>query len=204
MNTPLSFSFVSDMGERLARHLQPPTWLIQEGHQRIVLLLNHVLMQEPEAMARLTRQKGRVVLAEWRQFKMALIVTPAGLLNVAPDGVGADLRLHIIQSSPLELAKTTMNGDKPAVRIEGDVQLAAEINWLVDHVRWDIEEDLSRIIGDVPAHTLAQAARKSAQALRKFVQTAFMTRTNKGKQDISQQGSAKATAAPTAPNKGAA
>ena len=60
-------------------------------------------------------------------------------------------------------------GDKPKVRIEGDVQLAAEINWLIDHVRWDAEEDLARLVGDAPAHTLAQAARKAMEALRSFV-----------------------------------
>lgn len=38
--------------------------------------------------------------------------------------------------------------DKPAVSIEGDVQLAAEVAWLVDNLRWDVEEDLSRLIGD--------------------------------------------------------
>jgi len=47
--------------------------------------------------------------------------------------------------------------------------LAAEINWLVDHVRWDIEEDLSRIVGDVPAHALGQAARSLRDTLHQFV-----------------------------------
>jgi ubiquinone biosynthesis protein UbiJ len=55
------------------------------------------------------------------------------------------------------------------VRIEGDVQLAAEINWLIDHVRWDAEEDLARLVGDAAAHTLAQAARKALESLRSFV-----------------------------------
>jgi len=49
------------------------------------------------------------------------------------------------------------------------VQLAAEVNWLVDHVRWDIEEDLARVLGDAQAHTLAQAARGLATALRQFM-----------------------------------
>ena len=62
-----------------------------------------------------------------------------------------------------------MSGDKPSVRIEGDVQLAAEVNWLIDHVRWDVEEDLSRIIGDAPAHMMAQNAKKVVEALRIFV-----------------------------------
>jgi ubiquinone biosynthesis protein UbiJ len=46
------------------------------------------------------------------------------------------------------------------------VQLAAEVAWLADNLRWDIEEDLARVLGDVPAHALAQAARRLVQALR--------------------------------------
>ena len=73
------------------------------------------------------------------------------------------------EESPLSLASALVKGDKPKVRIEGDVQLAAEINWLIDHVRWDAEEDLARLVGDAMAHTLAQAARKAMEALRGFV-----------------------------------
>jgi ubiquinone biosynthesis protein UbiJ len=62
-----------------------------------------------------------------------------------------------------------LQGQRPALRIEGDVQLAADINWLVDHVRWDPEEDLARLIGDVTAHRLASAGRLTAEALRDFV-----------------------------------
>ena len=100
---------------------------------------------------------------------MALLVTPAGLFNVAPEGVSPDLRLEVTELSPLALAQSALRGDKPAIRIEGDVQLAAEINWLVDHVRWDVEEDLARLMGDAPAHQVAQVARRAAQALRQFV-----------------------------------
>ena len=64
----------------------------------------------------------------------------------------------------MALAQAVLRGDKPAVRIEGDVQLAAEVNWLADHVRWDMEEDLARIVGDVPAHTLGQMAADRAHA----------------------------------------
>ena len=49
------------------------------------------------------------------------------------------------------------------------MQLAAEVNWLVDHVRWDVEDDLARAIGDVPAHTIATGARRVVEALRQFV-----------------------------------
>lgn len=120
-------------------------------------------------MERMRRQKGRVALVQWRAYSMALLVTPAGLFNVAPEGVSPDLRLEVTELSPLALAQSALRGDKPAIRIEGDVQLAAEINWLVDHVRWDVEEDLARLMGDAPAHQVAQVARRAAQALRQFV-----------------------------------
>ncbi|MDV7402627.1 hypothetical protein RZS08_64995, partial [Arthrospira platensis SPKY1] len=94
---------------------------------------------------------------QWGVFELVLQATPAGLLTLCADGVTPDLRLQVTQTSPFELAQTLLQGDKPKVDIQGDVQLAAEVAWLVDHVRWDAEEDLSRLIGDAPAHTLVQA-----------------------------------------------
>ncbi len=148
---------------------QPPAWAIDETRRRIVLLLNHILGQEKEAMNRLARQKNRVVQLQWRSISMCLVATPAGLLDLAPSDAPADLVLALTEESPLALAQGFLLGNRPAVRIAGDVQLAAEVNWLADHVRWDLEEDLARIVGDAPAHTLAESARGIAKALRQFV-----------------------------------
>lgn len=163
------FSFLNGLVERAAQAVQPPGWFVHETQQRIVLFLNHVLMQEREAMERLVRQKGRVARVQWRSFDMALVITPAGLLNLAAEGAQPDLQLEIMDSNPLALAQLALRGDKPSLRIEGDVQLAADINWLVDNVEWDVEEDLARIVGDVPAHTIASMGRTVAGAVRQFV-----------------------------------
>jgi ubiquinone biosynthesis protein UbiJ len=169
MATQSPFSFLEGLFERVAAGPQPPQWMVHEVQQRLVLFLNHVLMQEQEAMDRLVRQRGRVARVQWRIYSMALQVTPAGLFNLAPEGAAPDLRIEVTETSPFALAQTALRGDKPAIRIEGDVQLAAEINWLVDHVRWEVEEDLARVVGDAPAHAVAQVARRAAQALRAFV-----------------------------------
>lgn len=169
MATQSPFPFLNTLVEKLGATLRPPAWLVDEGQHRIVLFLNHVLAQEPEATTRLVRQKGRVVLVQWRAFSLRLVVTPAGLLDVADAGASPDLTLEVTDESPFVLAQSALRGDKPAIRIAGDVQLAAEINWLVDHVRWDVEEDLARVIGDVPAHTVAQVGQRMAQALRQFI-----------------------------------
>lgn len=155
--------------DSLLERLQPPAWLVDEAQHRLVLLLNHVLMQEGEAQSRLARQKGRTVHVGWRSFSLDLRVTPAGLLDRGPADGPADLTLTVMERSPLELLRQALAAAKPEVRIEGDVQLAAEINWLADHLRWDVEEDLSRVLGDAPAHALGTAARRAATALRSFV-----------------------------------
>jgi ubiquinone biosynthesis protein UbiJ len=121
--------------------LAPPPWAIEEGQRRLVLLLNHILLQEPEALARLARQKGQVVHVQWHSVALALIATPAGLLDLAPVDAQPDLHLSLTEPSAWTLMQQVMRGDKPQVRVEGNVQLAAEVNWLADHVRWDIEAE---------------------------------------------------------------
>ena len=166
MANQFPFSILETVFQKLPT---PPAWVIDETHHRVVLLLNHVLMQEPQAMQRLVRQSGHVVMAQWRSFTFTLRVTPAGLLDLADANDTPDLTLVLTEESAVTLAQTLMQGAKPPVRIEGDVQLAAEVNWLADNVRWDIEEDLSRIVGDAPAHMVAQTARKVVGALRDFL-----------------------------------
>jgi ubiquinone biosynthesis accessory factor UbiJ len=170
MATQSPFPFLDGFLQNLPLpDLQTPAWAVHEAQRRIVLLLNHILMQETEATQRLARQKGNVVLMQWRLFSIQLTATPAGLLDIALPESKPDLTLVVTEASPLALAQAVLRGDKPTVRIEGDVQLAAEVNWLVDHVRWDLEEDVSRVLGDTPAYALGQVARAIAGALRQFL-----------------------------------
>jgi ubiquinone biosynthesis accessory factor UbiJ len=165
MNNTSPFSFL----ESLVSQLQPPEWLVQEGQQRLVLLLNHLLMQEQEAMNRLARKKGSVIHLRWGAFALDLLLTPAGLTDRAPAGRTPDLTLTVALQAPWEVAQSLLEGKAPPVKIEGDVQLAAEVGWLADNLRWDIEEDLSRIMGDVPAHAMAGAGQRVLAALREFL-----------------------------------
>lgn len=169
MATPSPFSFLPPPLQGLGAALQPPAWAVEEAQRRIVLLLNHVLQQEPEAMARLARQQGRVVALHWRGWQFRLVLTPVGLLDLAAADAPADLTLTVPEPSALVLLRTALAGDKPPVRIEGDVQLAAEVNWVADHVRWDVEEDLARLLGDANAHHLVAAARQALATLRAWL-----------------------------------
>ena len=165
MNTSSPFSFL----ESFVKQLQPPPWLVAEGQQRLVLLLNHVLMQEKEAQIRLARKKGSVIRVQWGSFELNLLITPAGLTDRAPVGAPADLTLIIAEQAPWALTQSVLQGKAPAVKIEGDVMLAAELGWLADNLRWDIEEDLSRLFGDVFAHAMVDAGQRLLARLRTFL-----------------------------------
>ncbi|HEY8049893.1 MAG TPA: hypothetical protein VIE63_12015 [Ramlibacter sp.] len=170
MAGPSPFPFLDDLFDGAVRNLQPPPWLVEEMQRRVVLVLNHVLMQEAEAQARLARQAGKVVHAQWRLFTMRVTPTRAGLLEGVPEtGTPADLTLTVTETSAWQLAQSALKGDKPPVHIAGDVQFAAEINWLVEHVRWDVEEDLARVVGDAPAHAMGEMARRMVEVMREFV-----------------------------------
>ena len=176
-NVPPDSSSGADSGSRsplgflqsLLGSIRPPDWVVDELQNRLVLFLNHVLMQEPQAQERLKRQKGKPVRVQWGDFHLTLAATPAGLLERPVAGAQPELTVSLTQTSPFALAQRVISGDKPGVDIQGDVQLAAEVAWLVDNVRWDVEEDLSRIVGDAAAHTLVRVAGAASQAVKSFV-----------------------------------
>ena len=85
--------------------LQPPDWVVDEVQNRVVLFLNHVLMQEPQARDRLKRQQGRPVRLQWAGLHLTLAATPAGLVERAEPQASTDLVVTLTQSSPLDVAR---------------------------------------------------------------------------------------------------
>jgi ubiquinone biosynthesis protein UbiJ len=164
----------------------------REALARTTLLLNHVLAAEPEATRRLQGQIGRSIALEWRQWPGFLpppprpvwTITPAGLLDLTGDGLPPAEPAPAADSTTAGEATLTVSlgsqellrwlslgaGGRPPMDIRGDAALAAEVSWLADHLRWDLEDDLARLIGDAPAHQLARLGRLFADTLRGFVQ----------------------------------
>lgn len=144
---------------------------------RITLLLNHVMSREAVATARLAPHVGKTLrlhLAGWPSLLPAapdlrLRITPAGLLERLNDEERLeqepDLHIELEASNPAATAFAALSGAKPDVRVQGDAQLAGEINWLIDHLRWDIEDDLAAITGPAVAHQLGRFGRAAAQGL---------------------------------------
>ena len=161
---------VLDGAQRLFTQQPPPVWLTDELQNRLLLLVNHVLSQEPEAMRRLARHKTKRLQVDGGGVGLCWEISGIGLFMRADTTrvVEPDLRVAVIETQWAALLKTVASGAQPEVKIFGDVLLAAEIGWVRDHVRWDIEADVARVIGDVPAVNLTRIVKGLIATVQQF------------------------------------
>lgn len=147
---------------------------------RICLLLNHVIGREAVATARLAPHAGRAIVVHLRGWPallpaapdLALGITRAGLLERLDEAPPEALRIELDASNPALLALGALTGEKPQVSVQGDAAFAGELSWLMDNLRWDIEDDLAQIVGPAPAHQLARWGRAAAQGLALLAKSA--------------------------------
>lgn len=148
--------------------------------QRFTLWLNHVLASESAALQRLRPHTGRSIrlqMTGWPSLlpplpELTFVITPAGLVewtgHEAPQQV-PDLRLSVDASNPARSLVQGLAGQRPAVDVAGDAALATDVSWLMDNLRWDLQDDLARVIGPGPAHELARIGSKLAEGMRAAV-----------------------------------
>jgi ubiquinone biosynthesis accessory factor UbiJ len=120
--------------------------------------INHVLKSAPMALDRLRKHAGRTAAFHVGPVTLAFTVQTTGEVAAAVAGAARDLDVRI---SPFLLPRLAAN-DEAAFReieMQGDMELAHEISFLARHLTWDVEEDLSRVIGDIAAHRVVATAR---------------------------------------------
>lgn len=149
---------------------------------RLTLVINHVLGGESVATARLMVHSGRTVellATAWPPMLpqppvLAFRVTPAGLLEwCGPErGGAADLAVRVDTSNPALLLARAAAGELPPVEIDGDAALAADVNWLMQNLRWDVAADLERVFGPLVAPQLHRLGSALAGAMRTAMQKA--------------------------------
>jgi len=149
---------------------------------RLALVVNHVLAGESVATDRLKAHAGRsveILPTAWPSLLpqppvLAFRITAAGLLEwCGPDRSAApDLALRVDTANPAWLLSRALAGEMPAVAIDGDALLAADVNWLLQNLRWDVAADLDRLFGPLVGPQLHRLGSALAGALRAAVQRA--------------------------------
>jgi ubiquinone biosynthesis protein UbiJ len=115
-------------------------------------LLNHLLSQHSWAMSRLRLHAGKTL-----QLRLPLT---SAILSIQQDGGFApavpDVRVDATLI-PNPLAWLT-SSDARFIAGGEDPALAKELAETLGEMRWDVEEDLSRALGDIAAHKLVSTA----------------------------------------------
>ncbi|MGC8507752.1 MAG: ubiquinone biosynthesis accessory factor UbiJ [Thiomonas sp.] len=128
--------------------------------------INHLLTTDPHAQGRLRAHAGKTLVFSALGMDLPFEISPDGLLRTPQDSAMAtdDAHLHItldmdaLRDALARRAPLSLSG----ARVRGDAELAQTLSWLMAHVRWDAEDDLAQLIGDIPAHRLAQAGQAAA------------------------------------------
>lgn len=129
-------------------------------------LLNHLVNQNSWARQQLQPYSGKIVRFNMPPVSVTLTVLEDGGLAAAGDTAVPDANVTM----PPSVAVRLLANDDTAntlVTLEGDTELAATLSKVLRGMRWEYEEDLSRIIGDAPAYELAQFGRKAVAGVRK-------------------------------------
>lgn len=145
--------------------------------QSIENLLNRNLPRSPRARELCGALKGRRVMIEARGLGWMLIAESLGdSISLTKGGADANPPDAEISGSLLNLA--ALAGPDPEaviqrgdVSIRGDAEIAQKYRELAMLLKPDVEEELSRIIGDTPAHQALRLARMAANFGRRAATT---------------------------------
>ena len=134
-----------------------------------VRALNGLLSREDWARERLSRHAGKTVRFAVGGFATGLAINSEGYADLADPAVLPDVTLTVdpAKFNPLGMLPGQQRPDVvEATHIEGDAALARVVADLAENLRWDPEDDLSRLVGDIPATRLLAGARAASQSAR--------------------------------------
>jgi ubiquinone biosynthesis protein UbiJ len=139
----------------------------------VVRAINHVLSHEQWALRELQKHQGKVVQLSLPLGSLQVQIQADSLLVLLnPWAQKPDLTIELSTQS-LSVLHSANGSLKEraikAVKISGDAELAQLIAKLANQLRWEYEEDLSKIIGDAPAHFVTTQAKRFASLTQQAI-----------------------------------
>jgi ubiquinone biosynthesis accessory factor UbiJ len=181
--------------------------MIGQGTTNALLaVFNHVLSQHQWARDKLGMHVGRTVLVGIETEKLPklpflpppeilAVISADGLLLQAPLQPASQTTSHPAQNEkpsvemrikPSFEAMSTFSKEGPQgllrhMKIEGDVLLAAALGEIASQARWDFEDDLSKVVGDIPARRIGRMVEDTKFAVQDGTQVL------KGRVDLARE-----------------
>lgn len=120
-------------------------------------ILNHILSQNDWMSSRLKKFHNKTILIKISELEFYFKINDQGLLVLAEKKENADASISMSTKSFINQIISKKNKD---ITIQGDIDLAKEVSEILKKIKWDAEEDLSKIIGDVAANRVGSMSGK--------------------------------------------
>lgn len=128
-------------------------------------LLQHLIAQNSWANELLQPFAGKSVQLNIALVNTSLVILENGSLAIAGDTDIPDATITIAPSLLLRLIAKD-EAAKLQIKIDGDTHLATELAKVFSNMHWDYEDDLSKIVGDVPAYKLGELGRQTVNTMK--------------------------------------
>jgi ubiquinone biosynthesis accessory factor UbiJ len=128
-------------------------------------LLQHLISQNSWASNLLQPFSGKSIQINVSFISASLVILENGNLAMAGETNMPDAKVTIPPSLLLRLFAKDEAANRQ-INIEGDAHLAAELAKVFSNMRWDYEDDLSNLIGDIPANKIGTFARDAASSVK--------------------------------------
>jgi len=132
-------------------------------------LLQHIIAQNSWANLKLQPFSGKSVQFKIGSLSTSLVILENGSLAIAGE---TNLPDSIVTISPSLLLRLIAKDEaaKLQINIEGDTNFASELAKVFTNLRWDYEDDLSKIVGDIPANRIGNISRNTINAVKESSQ----------------------------------
>ncbi|MGB2078283.1 MAG: ubiquinone biosynthesis accessory factor UbiJ [Vibrio sp.] len=137
----------------------PTSSLITGG---IETVLNRLIAEQSPQQTQLSRLKGKVISVHLREFDLRLFFVFSQRIDVLSQFEGEvdcalSFKLSLLPQLK-EQANLTALIKQDQLSLDGDVQLAQQFSKLLNEIQPDIEDLLSKVMGDVLAYQMVQGA----------------------------------------------
>ena len=120
-------------------------------------LINHLLSQNDWMQTKLKPYSEMIVELEIDTLSIKFIVSSEGQLVVADPEVSSDTYIHMTIKGLIQLITQKKKNE---ITVKGNLDLANDFSKVIELIEWDMEEDLSKFIGDIPATELTKISKK--------------------------------------------
>jgi len=125
----------------------------------ITAALNHLLLGEPWARERLRAHAGAQALIQAGVFDVYLLVDSTGVFERGSPDQAAAVTITLPPDTAFRLLADRSSVFQ-AARLSGSADFAETLAFVFRNLRWDVEADLARLVGDIPARRLEMLRQK--------------------------------------------